>query len=374
MNRNILAVIIPALFTSSVVNAVEIYNKDNNRLDLYGSVNGLHYLSKNNSEHGDKFFAHLGVKGETQISDKLIGYGQWEYDSTVNNSTTQVGGGDRTRLSFAGLKFANYGSFDYGRNYGVLHNVESWTNALTKFGGSTYSSPDNFMTNRTNGVATYSNKNFFGLLEGMNFAIQYQGKNNSSGRSIKEQNGEGWALSSTYDICEGISIAAAYASSDRTDHQKLHSNEIGKKAEAWTVGAKYDVNNVYLAAMYAETRNMTPFGGNKFGVDCASHNGQCGGFASKTNNFEVTAQYQLDLGLRPSISYLQSQGKGINVAGKAADQEMLKYISIGSTYEFNKNMSTYVDYKINLLKDNTFTKTTGTATDNIIAMGLSYKF
>ncbi|WP_255575598.1 porin, partial [Citrobacter sp. Colony219] len=28
-------------------------------------------------------------------------------------------------------------------------------------------------------------------------------------------------------------------------------------AEAWTVGAKYDANNVYLAAMYAETRNMT---------------------------------------------------------------------------------------------------------------------
>ncbi|WP_434321182.1 porin, partial [Escherichia coli] len=27
----------------------------------------------------------------------------------------------------------------------------------------------------------------------------------------------------------------------------------GETAEAWTVGAKYDANNVYLAAMYAET-------------------------------------------------------------------------------------------------------------------------
>ncbi len=39
-----------------------------------------------------------------------------------------------------------------------------------------------------------------------------------------------------------------------------------------------------------------------------------------------------------------------------------------------KNMSTYVDYKINLLDDNAFTKATGTATDDIVAVGLVYQF
>ncbi|PCO16552.1 porin, partial [Enterobacter hormaechei] len=34
------------------------------------------------------------------------------------------------------------------------------------------------------------------------------------------------------------------ASSNRTDDQKLRSNERGDKADAWTVGAKYDANNV----------------------------------------------------------------------------------------------------------------------------------
>jgi predicted porin len=38
----------------------------------------------------------------------------------------------------------------------------------------------------------------------------------------------------------------------------LKRNAGGEKAEAWTVGAKYDANSVYLAMMYAETRNMTP--------------------------------------------------------------------------------------------------------------------
>lgn len=65
----------------------------------------------------------------------------------------------------------------------------------------------------------------------------------------------------------------------------------------WTAGLKYDANNIYLAAMYSETRNMTPYGDNTDAV------------ANKTQNVEVTAQYQFDFGLRPAISYLQSKGK-----------------------------------------------------------------
>lgn len=239
---------------------------------------------------------------------------------------------------------------------------------LPEFGGDTYTYSDNFMTGRTNGVATYRNNNFFGLVDGLNFAVQYQGKNENDGRALKKQNGDGWGLSSTYDIGEGVSFGAAYASSDRTDAQTRQSTAGGDKADAWTVGAKYDANNVYLAAMYAETRNMTPYGDFDSGI------------ANKTQNFEVTAQYQFDFGLRPEVSYLQSKGK--NLAGRTAhgssfaggDADLVKYVSVGTTYYFNKNMSTYVDYKINLLDDNEFTKATGTATDDIVAVGLVYQF
>lgn len=46
MKRNILAVVIPALLAAGAANAAEIYNKDGNKLDLYGKVDGLHYFSK----------------------------------------------------------------------------------------------------------------------------------------------------------------------------------------------------------------------------------------------------------------------------------------------------------------------------------------
>ena len=88
MKRNILAVIVPALLVAGTANAAEIYNKDGNKVDLYGKAVGLHYFSKGNGENsyggnGDMTYARLGFKGETQINSDLTGYGQWEYDSRV---------------------------------------------------------------------------------------------------------------------------------------------------------------------------------------------------------------------------------------------------------------------------------------------------
>lgn len=175
MKRKVLALVIPALLTAGAAHAAEIYNKDGNKLDLYGKVDGLHYFSDDSSKDGDQTYMRVGFKGETQINDQLTGYGQWEYNVQAN-TTEGEGANSSTRLAFAGLKFGDYGSFDYGRNYGVLYDVEGWTDMLPEFGGDSYTYADNYMTGRANGVATYRNTDFFGLVDGLNFALQYQGK------------------------------------------------------------------------------------------------------------------------------------------------------------------------------------------------------
>ncbi|MBJ8956806.1 porin OmpC [Citrobacter youngae] len=393
MKRKVLALLLPALLVAGAANAAEIYNKNGNKLDLYGKVDGLRYFSDDTDNDGDQTYARLGFKGETQINDMLTGYGQWEYNVQANG--TEGDKGDSwTRLAFAGLGFAENGTFDYGRNYGVVYDVEAWTDMLPEFGGDTYTQTDVYMLGRTNGVATYRNHGFFGLADGLNFALQYQGNNegssvgqegsgNSENRKLAKENGDGFGMSTSYDFDFGLSLGAAYSSSDRTDDQvargyqdginKRNNYAGGETAEAWTVGAKYDANNVYLAAMYAETRNMTYYGGG---------NGESnGGIANKTQNFEVVAQYQFDYGLRPSIAYLQS--KGSDLGGQEVshgnwryvDKDLVKYVDVGMTYYFNKNMSTYVDYKINLLdEDDSFYESNGIATDDIVAVGLVYQF
>lgn len=376
MNRKVLAIVIPALLVAGAAHAAEIYNKNGNKVDIYGKVDARHQFSDDAGNDGDQTYVRLGFKGETQITNDLTGFGQWEYNIQAND--TEGNSQSWTRLGFAGLKFADYGSFDYGRNYGVVYDVEAWTDMLPVFGGDTYTYTDNFMVGRANGVATYRNTDFFGMVNGWNFALQYQGNNegvsgeqegtgNRGSSNIRKDNGDGWGLSTSYDFGMGISVGAAYASSDRTNAQEHNSTAGGDNADVWTFGLKYDANDVYLAAMYAETRNMTPFGNNNANV------------ANKTQNFEVTAQYQFDFGLRPEVSYLQSKGKDLAkngaFANKDNDQDLVKYVSVGANYYFNKNFSTYVDYKINLLdEDDSFYSDNGISTDDVVGIGMVYQF
>ena len=367
MKRHILSLMVPALLVAGSAGAAEIYNKDGNKLDLFGKVDGLHYFSDDDGSDGDQSYMRFGFKGETQISEQLTGYGQWEYQVALNHSENEGTKDTFTRLGFAGLKFGDAGSFDYGRNYGVIYDIGAWTDVLPEFGGDTYGA-DNFMFQRANGVATYRNNNFFGLVDGWNFAVQYQGKNDSNpeqdgSRKATAQNGDGWGLSTTYDLGNGLGLGAAMFQSDRTNYQNsgaLLGN--GDKAEAYTGGLKYDANNIYLAAMYTRSYNATRFG---------SSDDDIYGFADKADNWELVAQYQFDFGLRPSLAYVTSRGKDIQGYGK---QNLKKYIDVGATYYFNKNMSTYVDYQINLMDDNAFTDAAGINTDDVVALGLVYQF
>jgi len=370
MKRNLLAVIIPALLAAGAANAAEVYNKDGNKLDLYGKVDGLHYFSDSADNSfggdGDKSYARLGFKGETQINDQLTGYGQWEYNFQANNTEggTDAQSGNKTRLGFAGLKFANYGSFDYGRNYGVVYDALGWTDMLPEFGGDTAYS-DNFLVGRATGVATYRNTNFFGLADGLDFALQYQGKNDRT-TDIKRSNGDGYGGSISYVSPIGLGIVGAYASSDRTNAQNASPVGQGDRAEQWATSIKYDANNIYLAATYGETRNATSI---TAPITTAGVTSNVAGFANKTQDILLVAQYQFDFGLRPSIAYGQSKAK--DVEGGVGDADILKYYEVGATYYFNKNMSTYVDYIINEMDDN---NKLGEPTDDTVALGVVYQF
>lgn len=354
--------------------SAEIYNKDGNKVQLWGKLNALHYFSDNKGVDGDETFFRMGINGETKISDTTDGYGQWEYQIKAQNPENSNTHNSWTRLAFAGLKIDGVGSLDYGRNYGVLYDIGAWTDVLPEFSGDTYNVTDNFMTGRTNNVLTYRNHNVFGI-NAMNLTLQYQGKNGgtsetNNGRSVKNQNGDGFGISGNYEILPSLRAGASWASSSRTQEQKGITD--GKKAQAWNVGIKYDDGHTYLAAQYAETHNMTPFG--NFGK---ISDGQytSAGFAKKTQATEVIAAYNFDSGLVPYITYRGSNAKNTEINKiQYGSNDIVKYVDVAVAYNFNQNMKTYIDYKINLLRDNDFIRKTGISTDNILALSLMYKF
>ena len=73
MKVKVLSLLVPALLVAGAANAAEVYNKDGNKLDLYGKVDGLHYFSDDKSVDGDQTYMRLGFKGETQVTDQLTG-------------------------------------------------------------------------------------------------------------------------------------------------------------------------------------------------------------------------------------------------------------------------------------------------------------
>lgn len=358
MKRTALALIVPALILSTTAQAAEIYNKNGNKVDLYGKMVGertWREIDKHNSENTDETYARFGIKGETQINSDLTGYGHFEHNLMANKPE-----GDQsqsTRLAYAGLKMTQLGSFDYGRSYGATYNVAAFTDMLVKWGGDSWVASDNFMAKRSNGLATWRNSDFFGAVEGLDFAVQYQGKNDHAG--IMKDNGDGYSTAVTY-ATNGFKFGATYANSDRTDEQSADGQ--GKNAELWSVGAKYDANNVYVAVMYGESHNMTREKDDKF--------------ANKTQNIEAVVQYQFDFGLRPSLGYVYSKGKDLQARGtfEGGDAVRVNYIEAGSWYYFNKNMNVYAAYKFNLLRDTDYVVSTGLKAGDEFAVGVVYQF
>ena len=357
-----------------------MWNKDGNKVDFYGRVYALNYITDrdNQTGEGDKTTARLGMSGQTQITDSLSGYGRWEYEAK-----TGADADNETRYAYAGLNFGDFGSFDYGRNDGVLKTLTSYTDVLPEFGGDASNNDIYALTARTKAVATYRNSDFFGLVNGLRFAVQYADNgDNSSTQYLNNHDrtghdsAEAWGSVIDWDVLDtGLSIGAGYAQTG--GH---------KDAKTWSAGVKYDNDNLYLAALYIQ-------GKQKYGWEKASTTDNTSDL--KTKGFELVAQYGIDFEvgrLTPSVAYIQHKVQDASSFSRNGDaglkgNDLAKYVDVGLTYDFNKNLSAIVDYKINLLdkddigarralyEDGTFTKSQIKATaKDTVALGLIYQF
>ncbi|MEJ4047146.1 porin [Erwinia sp. SLM-02] len=354
--------------------AAEIYNRDGNRLDLSGLISGLRYLSDNKSEDGDQSYMRFGFKGETQISPLLSGYGQWQTQVDMNQPENS-GASMYTRLGFAGIRLGDYGSLDYGRNIGVLYDALSLTDMQPEFDAQTYNT-DQFMFRRGNGLATYRNSNFFGLVDGLNVTLQYQGRNDGGGepgsRGALRQNGNGYGMSVAWEFAGDFKAVGAFTQSRRTGAQNNAGGGImgqGDRAEAYSGAIKYDANGLYLAAMYTRAYNASRFGS-------ASGDGAYG-YANQSDIVELFAQYSFDSGLVPFIAYSQARASDLGRAASGqtfGSQDLVRFVDFGASWLFNRNMQTYVDYKLNLIDNSDFSQAAGVSTDDVLAVGLVYQF
>ncbi|WP_392560942.1 porin [Orbus sturtevantii] len=357
MKRNLLAIAIPALLVAGAANAsIEIWNKDGNKLDLYGRVYALNYLGDKGNTidgEGDKTTARIGFSGETQVTDMLSGYGRFEWETHTGTDAE-----NETRYAFAGLNFGEYGSIDYGRNDGVLKSLTAYTDVLPEWGGNASNNNFYLLSARTDGVATYRNSGLYGLVDGFDFAVQYADSKeidpSITSPSVAQTLGkkEAYGMTAQYAILDtGLSVGAGYATSTKAGDDE--------RAKSWMAGVKYDAYDLYLAALYSHT---------SYGV-------------SKVKGVELVAQYGIDFEigrLTPSLAYIQHKLNDAIVTNggvsSLASDYVAKYVEVGLQYDFNKNLTALVDYKINLLDDDKGFGYSKADTKDTVALGLIYQF
>lgn len=354
MKRNLLAIAIPALLVAGAANAsIEVWNKDGNKLNINGRVKAVNHITDRDNEidgEGDKTEARLGFTGETQITDSVSGYGRAEWNTKAN------GGSVETRYAFAGLNFGDIGSIDYGKNDGIVKAITSYTDVLPEFGGDASDADLYLLSERTTGVVTYRNSNLFGLVDGFNFALQYADEANG-----KASEGA-YGLNFDYKILDtGVSLTGAYARAE------------GGKNRTWGAGLKYDANDLYVASVYLDGKTKDNVGNGDTTSTDADGNVTIEKhsflYDEKTRGFEVVAQYGLDFEvgrLTPSIAYVQHRSKA-----NGDREDLVKYIEVGASYDFSKNITAIVDYKINLLDEDEVGKANSKDT---VGLGLIYQF
>nr|WP_208952296.1 porin [Rahnella sp. ChDrAdgB13] len=363
MNKFTAMALSSLLLTASITNAAEIFNSDGNKIDLNGMVDARHQFSKNADDSGDESYTRLGFRGETKINNRITGFAQWEYELKASSVEDSDEGTSYTRLGFAGLKLDDIYSLDYGRNYGLLYDIGAWTDVLPVFGNDSYQDTDRFMTGLANNLLTLRNNNFFGLVDGLDFSLQYQGKNEGSGGSGSEreeehQNGEGYGVSLIWSNDNGINAGLAWTDSQRTLLQK--NDQQGNRAGALTAGVKYDASNILLAASYTHSNNL---------VHIDNY-----GWAKKADSWEIASQYSFDSGFQPGIAWVYTKGKLVkNDVGSA---DIVNYIDLSLNYILNTNITTYADYKINMLssRDNSEKTSLVIPNDNTLGVGIVYQF
>ncbi len=352
---------------ASAHSVTEIFNQDGNKLNLLGTINGMHYISNDDLRNGDLSSVRFGFLCESKINDRITAYGKWESEVSARNNEKKNSTYNHNRVVFAGARLYDYNYLDYGCNHPVQYYISKWTNILSQF--CIYPTVvEKFLTNRTNNIISYRNNDLCGLLEGLKIAIQYKGKNNNN-LNTRDKYRSGYGILISYDFGNGMSAATAYSNNKHEniittpDETIKHCNNV----EINSMGLKYDHDNIYLAAFFSETRHYAAF--EEFRTEKVINDFYVN--ANITKNLELLAQYKFSSGIRPSIGYLQLKATGKKDQRK---HDLMKYLDIGTSYKLNHHMSTYIDYRINLLKKDEVSEAANLSTSNIIALGLSFIF
>ncbi|NQZ91189.1 MAG: porin [Moritella sp.] len=313
MKKSLLALVLPSLFASTV-GAVEVYNDDNQSVNVYGRAYAGHDFSGDdkNANYGNDSYIRIGAKLKSDITDSLSAFGRYElqYDLDDSEKTPTT----KTRLAYVGLD-SEVGAFSFGRQY----NAVTLTSDLTDIAYTNAHGGNLGNTSRDNSTFKYSNK-FAGLQFDASYRFDDTQENIDDGTgNIINVNGESdseYSLAAAYELDFGLTLAAGFSAKSPTDDYD---------ASIFLLGASYQTGPVNVAATFAQ--------GSEFKGEGTDHTA-----------YEFAVEYKITKQLRAQVLYNFQELEDTVSSVKTDSVDDLVF---GVRYDFNKSLRTVAEYRIN---------------------------
>ncbi len=371
---NILSIFLLIFTMQQNLKASNIINNEDISININGIIKTQKIFKIDTNKNQENSLL-LEIKAKSKEKENISTYGKLQ--EIINlNITNKENNSDyhKTKLAYIGIKHKKLGEIKLGKNYSVIYKTLSYTDISPYFRSKIFK--QNSLTGINNNTVTYK-KTFISnnkkkIFKKITFTGQYQGKNfilNKDIHSIKN----GWGLGYNLSIYDGIKISSSYAHQNWIINKNNYYNQSSIKKDknyssAWSTSIKYNSKKLYIAYSYITGNNLNIIKTiKKINDDDYIYNKT----ANTSENINIIAKYNFNSGFTPILGYTQNTAKYFNKEINLQQNiDIEKYFNIGATFNFNKSLSGYFDYKINQLpKDNIQTDC-----NNNFTLGFVYKF
>ena len=347
MQKTLIAMTLTTLLAASA-NAATVFDKDGQKFDVYGRLQGKIYDKTAASAAGPdedkttlKGDARFGLKGSQAIVDGLSGIakGEWQIAAEGEDDSKFT-----TRDAYVGLDGSEKGTLIFGRTDTAYYDVLAVTDYFNEWGdiGNAY-------TGRQDGQIIYH-----GAWNGFSAAASYQFFDSTAEYSFGPEevvkvieNAEkdyGYGATLGYSFPVKVSLLGGLS---KDAFKTKTTNESWDKND-WALGASYGVvgeAGLYAAALYNQSSIEGP---------SAEADG---------TGYEFMAIYRLP----SNVSFLGGYNKlewDAKQGAVGVDADLVDEFLLGAQYDFSSQFLAFAEYAINQVED----------ADDRWVLGLQYSF
>ncbi len=374
---NILSIFLLIFTIQQNLKAANIINNEDISININGIIKTQKIFKTNINKNQDNSLL-LEIKGKSKEKENISTYGRLQEIINLNKiNKKQNSDYHETKLAYIGIKHKKLGEIKWGKNYSVIYKTLSYTDISPYFRSKIFK--QNSLTGINNNTVTYKKtfklNNKKKIFKKISFTGQYQGKDfilNKDIHSVKN----GWGIGYDLSIYNDIKISSSYAHQNwiinKNNYDDNKSDNIKKDknySSAWSTSIKYNSKKLYIAYSYITGNNLNII---KTIKKVNDYDYIYNKIANTSENINIIAKYNFNSGFTPILGYTQNTAKDFNKEmGFQQNIDIEKYFNIGATFNFNKSLSGYFDYKINQLpKDNLQTS----CKNNNFTLGFIYKF